>query len=260
VDLSRLSIGLPGATEPELLRELAPRIEAAGFRALWLNDTAAGDSLTGLRVVAGVTEALQLATGVIPLDRRPASTIAAALHGLPVDRLTLGVGAGGRQNALARVSAALDELRAATSARLVVGALGPRMRRLGAEAADGVLLSWLTPEVARSAMDELRHDARGRPVRGILYARTAMEPNAVPLMVHEAEQYESYPAYAANFARIGARAIDTTIDGTAAAAFGERVSLYTSIVDELVLRAVPSDVSLDGYTRFVHAVVDALAP
>ncbi len=66
-----VSIGLPGVTAHETLRALAPRIERLGFHALWLNDSADGDSLDGLRIAAAHTTTLALGAGVIPLDRRP---------------------------------------------------------------------------------------------------------------------------------------------------------------------------------------------
>ncbi|HEX6956233.1 MAG TPA: LLM class flavin-dependent oxidoreductase, partial [Agromyces sp.] len=66
-----VSLGLPGTTDRETLRALAPRLERLGFHALWLNDVPGGDSLAGLRAAGEVTDRLRLATGVIPLDRRP---------------------------------------------------------------------------------------------------------------------------------------------------------------------------------------------
>ena len=110
--LSRVSIGLPGATPHDVIEALAPQIEAAGFRALWLNDTPDGDSLAGLAVAARVTSSLRLGTGVIPLDRRPAASILAGLGDLPADRLDLGIGTGGANHGLALVERSVAELRA----------------------------------------------------------------------------------------------------------------------------------------------------
>ena len=138
-----LSIGLTGTTDADTIRALAPRIERLGFSALWLNDVPGGDSLEGLRIAAAATGTLRLATGVIPLDRRPADSL--DLAGLPVDRTTIGIGSGGAPHPLALVRDGIATLREATEAAIVVGALGPRMRRLAAEQADGVLYNWLTP-------------------------------------------------------------------------------------------------------------------
>ncbi len=259
MDLSTISIGLPGATDRAIIRAIAPRIESLGFRALWLNDTPDGDSLAGLAVAAEVTGTLMLATGVIPLDRRPASAIAKSLDNLdlPQHRVELGIGAGGPANALSRVATAVSTLRDVTRSHILVGALGPRMRRLAAEVADAALFNWLTPDAASAAMHDLRRDSAGRTVRGVLYARTAVEPAALPALADEAARYESYPSYAANFERIGARAIDTTIDGVVPGALVERAAEYTHIVDELVLRVVTADASLDAYSRFVESVATA---
>ena len=239
MDLSRVSIGLPGATPHEVLVALAPQIEAAGFRGLWLNDNPGGDSLAGLTAVARVTSALHLGTGVIPLDRRPAAGILAALGDLPLDRLSLGVGTGAARHGLALVEDSVAELRAGTTASIVVGALGPKMRALAARVADGVLLNWITPEVAA---------AQRTPVRTILYARTALSPDALPALREEAARYGSYPAYAANFARIGAEPIDTTIQSVA------RIDDYLAAVDELVLRVITREPTLAEYERFLAAV------
>jgi alkanesulfonate monooxygenase SsuD/methylene tetrahydromethanopterin reductase-like flavin-dependent oxidoreductase (luciferase family) len=253
-----LSIGLAGSTESSIIRSLAPRIERLGFAGLWVNDTPDGDSLAALRIAAAATQRLQLATGVIPLDRRPAASL--EFTGLPAERLTIGIGSGGANDALRLVREGIETIRRATDAAVVVGALGPRMRRLGARCADGVLLSWLTPDAARAAMADLRRDAQvsnardrdaqGRDAprpdpRGILYARTIVDEAARPALEREAGRYDGYPAYAANFDRIGARAIDTTIDGR------ERLA-EIDVVDEIVLRAVTPTGSLDELEHFVE--------
>lgn len=261
MDLGRISIGLPGILDAATIRALAPLIETAGFHALWLNDTPGGDSLAGLAVAADVTTTLTLAAGVIPVDRRPAPAIARSLLALqlPADRTVIGLGSGSPADGVARVELAVATLRDATSAPILVGALGPRMRRLAAERADGVLLNWLTPAAAHDAADDLRRDAAGaprpgaasRPARAVLYARTAVDTEALPALTKEAKRYERIPSYAANLKRIGATAMDTTIRP------GElvgRATEYTAALDELVLRAIVARPSVDSYRRFIEAV------
>ncbi len=236
--LDRVSLGLPGATPAATIARIARSAEQAGFRALWLNDTPSGDALAGLAVAAEHATTLGLATGVIPLDRRSADSLVPLLDTLPADRVTLGVGSGaGRVGALARVREGVAALRAATSASIVVGALGPAMRELGASVADGVLLSWLRPTDARAAMADLRRDAAGPGVRGVLYARTIVEADARAALDTECTRYASMSQYAAHFERWGAQAADTTIDGSTGA-LAEQVEAYTDVVDELVLRAI----------------------
>ena len=242
MDISRVSIGLPGATPHDVLVALAPQVEAAGFRGLWLNDNPGGDSLAGLTAVARATSALHLGTGVIPLDRRPAASILRALGDLPLDRLSLGVGTGAARHGLALVEDSVAELRSGTTASIVVGALGPKMRALAARISDGVLLNWITPEAAAAARVEAPQ------TRTILYARTALSPDALPALQAEADRYGSYPAYAANFERIGADPIDTTIRDLA------RAEEYLAVVDELVLRVITREPTLPEYERFLAAV------
>ncbi|MDQ0893710.1 LLM class flavin-dependent oxidoreductase [Agromyces ramosus] len=238
-----VSIGLPGPTPVEHLLALAPRIERFGFSALWLNDLPNGDSLAGLRAVATATETLRLATGVIPLDRRPADTL--DLDGLPTERTTIGIGSGGAPRPLALVADGIATLRRATRASIVVGALGPLMRRLAAEQADGVLFNWLSPDAAAEAVTELRAAAADRSVRAVLYVRTITDPAARPDLEREAERYESVPSYAANFDRLGIRAIDATLSA------GHRLAEF-DVADEIVLRAITPSGSLAELERFVE--------
>ncbi len=256
MNLDRVSLGLPGATEPGVIATVARHAEAAGFRALWLNDTPTGDALEGLAAAAASTSTLGLATGVIPLDRRPAATLIAPLRALPLDRVTLGIGSGaGRSGVLDRVRAGVEELRAAIEIPIVVGALGPAMRELAARTADGALLSWLRPQDARTAMAELRRDAAGRSVRGVLYVRATVSADARETLEREAAQYASYPNYAAHFARTGATAIETTIDG--AADLAAQVESYTDEVDDVVLRAITAGSTERELLAFIDEVARA---
>ncbi|CAN5565506.1 TIGR03620 family F420-dependent LLM class oxidoreductase [soil metagenome] len=256
MDTSRISLGVPGALDVGLIVQLAELVEATGFRTLWINDTADGDSLAGLCAAASSTTTLGLATGVIPVDRRSGAEIVAAAEGIDPARLVLGVGSGAAQNALARVSEAVQVIRSASTARVLVGALGPRMRRLAAIEADGVLLNWLTPQSAVEAMGDLRREG-GPSKHGAVYVRTAVEASALPALQKEAAAYERYPSYAANFARIGATALECTIDGSDPSVLAARVGEYEAAVDEVVLRMIVAEPTLDDYSRFIRAVVAA---
>jgi alkanesulfonate monooxygenase SsuD/methylene tetrahydromethanopterin reductase-like flavin-dependent oxidoreductase (luciferase family) len=255
-----LSLGLAGSVPAEVVRQAARAAEQAGLHALWLNDTPAGDALAGLAVAAEVTTTLRLATGVIPLDRRPADEIASSIAqlDLPLDRLVLGVGSGAARRPLGLVAEGVAELQARLDVPIVLGALGPAMRRLGAERADGLLLSWLTPATASAARDEAVADAaaadRAAP-RVVLYARAITEPGALEALEQESARYAGYPNYAANFARIGHGALDATIRGVDHAALASGIEDYLGAVDELVLRAITVDDSAHAVRRFIDAVV-----
>ena len=250
-----LSIGIAAAAGAEVGARVAAAAEAAGLHALWVNDTPGHDALAVLAAAAGATERLVLATGVLPIDRRTPDDILARAAGLPAGRLVLGIGSGQlRHGAVDRVTDAATALRAGTEAHVVVGALGPRMRRTGAEASDGLLLSWLTPEIAA---DQARHAHElARTAHVALYVRTAADPDAIPALDEEAQRYAGYPAYAANFARLGVQAAETLIRP---AALRDRIAAYRAAADEVVLRAITASGSLDEHLRFIDAVAEALA-
>lgn len=246
----RLSVGVAATLDHAIVADLAPRLEQLGFFALWVNDTAGADALSALAVAAARTERLRLAVGVIPMDRRPPAEILAdvAALELPEERLVLGVGSGSRRGhgVLAAVRAELAELRAGTSARVMLGALGPGMRRLAAQAADGPLLSWLTPDRSAAIAGELETST-------VLYVRAAFDDDARPKLTAEAARYAQYPAYAAHFARERIDPLDTVVDGDL-----QRVAAYRAAVDEVVLRAIVADETASDYLRFAeHAVAAA---
>ena len=134
----------------------------------------------------------------------------------------------------------------------MVGALGPKMRTLAAEKSDGVLLNWLTPATAREQAIEAHSQSVNAHVA--LYVRSAFDPAARDRLHEETARYASYPTYAANFAREGARAEDTVWDGTdaadAAGAGGAGLLAdYRSAVDEVVLRAITPHDEFEDYVR-----------
>ncbi len=238
-----VSIGLPGITPHDIVQALSPRIERLGFQALWLNDNPGGDSLEGF---ASPPRSRRHSRSV-PVSSRSTADRRAAWTS--ADSPSTGSRSASARvawtAALARVLDALDELSESTTARVVVGALGPRMRRLAAEQADGVLLNWLTPSTAADAMADLHRDAHEREVTGSLYVRTIADPGARAALETEAARYESSPTYAANFERLGIRPIDATISSP------EELEAYRAAVDEVVLRAITPDGTLTQLEAFV---------
>ena len=250
-----LSLGIAAAAGPALAERVAPAVEAGGFHALWVNDTPGHDALAMLAAAAGATARLVLATGVLPVDRRTPEDIAVAASGLPARRLVLGIGSGqARSGAVELVTDAATELRRRTDARVVVGALGPRMRRAAAAASDGVLLSWLTPQAAAAQAAEAH--AITSETHVALYVRTAVDDAAVAALDEETARYAGYPAYAANFARLGVDAADTVIRP---AELRDRIAAYRAGVDEVVLRAITPTGSADEHLRFIDAIAEAVA-
>ena len=142
-----------------------------------------------------------------------------------------------------------DELRVSAATRIVVGALGPKMRRLGAEEADGVLLSWLTPDAAREQSAEARAAASDPHVA--LYVRTALDPATHRRLHIEKHRYASIPTYAANFARQRAHVDETVLDA-GSHPIAEQFRGYRAAVDEIVLRAITPTDTVQDYMAFVR--------
>jgi alkanesulfonate monooxygenase SsuD/methylene tetrahydromethanopterin reductase-like flavin-dependent oxidoreductase (luciferase family) len=246
-----------GALDHAIIERVAVAAEAAGYRTLWANDTPGGEGLAALAAAARVTARIRLGVGVIPVDRTPADRIAARVRELkiPQDRLVLGIGAGAmRRGSVPRVEEAVLALKALVSCPVVVGALGPRMCELGGRVADGVLLNWLTPVQAAVAAESVRAAAReaGRPRPEVAaYVRVAL-PEARAKLEAEAERYERFPSYAAHFARMGVRAVETAVIGDPAA-IQHGLSAFDSAVDEVVVRAVVPEERHESYLALVEA-------
>jgi alkanesulfonate monooxygenase SsuD/methylene tetrahydromethanopterin reductase-like flavin-dependent oxidoreductase (luciferase family) len=248
-----VSIGIAASIGPELAAQLAPLVEAAGFHALWVNDTPGADALAVLEAAARTTNRLILATGVLPVDRRAAADIASQVleRRLPQDRLMLGIGSGqAKSGALELVRDAASELRAGLDATIVVGALGPKMRSLAVSRSDGVLLSWLNPAAAVDQAAEAHATTPSAHVA--LYVRAAFDPAARDRLREETTRYARFPAYAANFARLGVDPHDTVLDAQVLD-LAARLKDYRRGANEIVLRAITVADTLDDYRRFLEA-------
>ena len=261
LDVSQLGFGITGSLSHEIVRELAPRVEAAGFRTLWINHGGdGGDSLASIAVAASVTTSLRLASGVIPVDRMSAQDIVASFRekGMPADRVTIGIGASKPPSPLDRVREAAGMIAGELGVPVVVGALGPKMRRLGVREADGLLLNWLTPEGARQAMEDKAADLAdlpGREAHVALYIRCALGEEALPILEREASRYQGIPSYAANFRRLGFSALESAVYANDAEGVRAGLERFIGQVDEPVVRAITATDSLVDYLALVDAVV-----
>jgi len=260
VNVADLGFGVAGTLDHDVVRVVARRLDREGFRTLWINDTPDGDSVAGLAAAAAVTSNLRLATGVISIDRREPDAIIQSVreHRLPVNRLVIGIGAAATPRPLHRVEQALNELRVGLTCRLMVGALGPKMRRLGAQQSDGVLLNWLTPLAARHAVADKNREEKlvGKSgVESCLYVRTAFGSVARDRMIQESERYQQLPSYAANFRRMGADAIETTVAGDSPEQIRAGLDRYSGILNELVVRAITPTDTANEYLALIDAVV-----
>jgi alkanesulfonate monooxygenase SsuD/methylene tetrahydromethanopterin reductase-like flavin-dependent oxidoreductase (luciferase family) len=139
---------------------------------------------------------------------------------------------------------AVSYLRERTPAEIVVGALGPRMRALGATLADGVLLNTVTPDLARAAAAEIRAQATAarRPVPGVYVNVMAGVGTAQIAELGESAAFlRQLPAYAAHFRRAGISPEQTSIAAGQPAELPRLLGPWRDTVDEVVLVPVRAD-------------------
>lgn len=259
-DISRFGFGITGHVPLNVVRELAPIVEQAGFNTLWFNHTKKGNAYAAIEVAASVTSTLHLATGVTSIDafRNTRGVIEEVrARDLPHDRLTIGIGANQPPSPLRTVREATDLLREELPGVPVIwGALGPKMRALGVQHADGILLNWLTPAAAALAMEDRRRDAPESEAEVALYVRCAFGSANHEAIRVEADRYASFPSYAANFKRLGYTAMDAAVCVDDAAELRDRLAQYQDVVDAPVLRAITAEDTVAAYSSLVEAAIN----
>jgi alkanesulfonate monooxygenase SsuD/methylene tetrahydromethanopterin reductase-like flavin-dependent oxidoreductase (luciferase family) len=252
-----LGFALFAGTSADVIGTAAREAEARGYTSFWVNHPGSTDGLGSLAVAARETRRLDLGIGVIPLHTRPAEDIVAGVrtHALPLARLLLGVGSPNPRS-LGRVRAGVAALRSGLSTRVIVAALGPKMCQLAGEVADGVLFNWLTAEYARRAAEWVRAGAAAagrQPPKLCAYVRLALGSAAVDRLNDEGARYAAIPAYAAHFARMGTKPVETAIAAQSAEAIPPAIAAWQGAVDEVVLRAVTARDTVEETLALVRA-------
>jgi alkanesulfonate monooxygenase SsuD/methylene tetrahydromethanopterin reductase-like flavin-dependent oxidoreductase (luciferase family) len=253
----RYGFALFAGTAPAVIRATAREAEACGYHSCWVNHPGSTDGLAALALCQSETKRIELGVGVIPLHTRGPESIVAGVRsiGLSLDRLLLGVGSP-NPAALRRVREGVATLRAQLPVRLVVAALGPQMCRLAGEVADAVLFNWLTPEHARRSADWVRGGAAAagrQPPTLFAYVRLALGSPARERLQEEGARYASIPAYAAHFARMGVNPLETAIGAEGPEAVPPALATWEGAVDEVVLRAVTAQDTVEEHVTLVRA-------
>lgn len=180
---------------PTACVELAREAEALGYDGVWAAELAGHDAIALLAAVAARTERIRLGTAIVPVSTRSAALLgmgAATLADLAPGRIVLGVGVSSRtvierwhdavyDGPLAAVRDTLTVVRQAFGGEptdhdgvsrsshgfrltirpkqpppLYIAALGPAMRALAAEQADGVILNFTPVGAAAAVCEQLR--------------------------------------------------------------------------------------------------------
>ena len=179
---------------------LARDAEARGYHTAWLGETAGGDAITLMTLVASQTQRIGVASGVIPIQTRSPIVLgmsAATLAHVAPGRVSLGLGVSSRiiveqwhglpfHPGLGQIRESVRIIRMAAAGervnfegkfyrlknfkltapppaqppKIVLAALGPEMLELAGEIADGVLLNWIPPEAIPASIAHLEAGAR----------------------------------------------------------------------------------------------------
>lgn len=250
----RIAIGVRGSMSADTAATVAAAAEAYGFGGLWVSDSAQGNALAALTAAAAATTSIELAAGVLPMDRWTTDEILAASASVPRQRLTLGIGAGRAAGGLNRVRTAITALRSATPATIMVGSLGPKMQELGAQYAHGLVLNWLSPGDAAQVSNQAAMVA-GRRVRSALYVRTLCAVRDRAALTEEISRKAERPAYRAQQIRTGTSPQSTVLDLTEGP--DPAMSAYLSAVETVVLRIAPERTNAESYLDRIGVVAAA---
>ena len=160
--------GISAMVGSSLIAPLSSAAEAAGYATFWVNDVPGANGLEQLQRAQVATRSVRLGVGVLPVDRWSGEVIVNEIRRLNLDtaRLVIGIGAGAlHAGSLAATAAVANHLFRALHVRVLVGALGPAMCQLAGEAANGVILNWLTPSAAAILSEMTRAGAAesGKP-------------------------------------------------------------------------------------------------
>jgi alkanesulfonate monooxygenase SsuD/methylene tetrahydromethanopterin reductase-like flavin-dependent oxidoreductase (luciferase family) len=202
---------------------------------VFLPEIAGRDAFAALAALAGETNGLLLATGVVPMTSRVPLVTAmgtVTVQERSAGRMVLGLGTGppamGALGRLRKLVLGVRELLQSGETELEerpirlsllpeqpvpiwIAALGPRATRLAGEVADGVLLNWCTPDRVARARDEIADGAAhaGRDPARItvaVYVRACLDDDAAAALDSlriVGGEYASHPAYARQFAAMG---------------------------------------------------------
>ncbi|MDA8070150.1 MAG: LLM class F420-dependent oxidoreductase [Actinomycetota bacterium] len=204
-------------------RDLVAELESLGYGALWIPEVAGRDVFVHLALVLSGTSRIVGATGIANIWARDAVTMAGAMKGLTEafpGRVVFGLGVSHRnlvedlrghryERPLQAMRAYLDAVEAApytaerpsVPVRRVLAALGPKMLRLAAEAADGAHPYFVTPEHTAGAREILGAGPLLCPEQAVV-----LEPDpgrAREIARTYTSVYLSQPNYVRNLVRLG---------------------------------------------------------
>lgn len=248
--------GIDATVEIPVAREVARRVEQAGYDSFWVNGSPPREAIEILTAVARETS-LPLGTGVIPLHRRPIDDVLGDIEelDLPPERLLLGVGYSEPKNALVTMREAVKKI-SAIGASPIVGAFGPNMTRLAGEISEGVLFTWWFKAAVKESRPLVVEGAErtGRETPPIMsYIRCALLPQAEQKLTEQTERYESAPRFHQLFQRHGLTARDTVATGSDRDDLLPQIEEEESVLDVSVIRAIVGEPDVASFNELIEA-------
>ncbi|WP_410640102.1 TIGR03620 family F420-dependent LLM class oxidoreductase [Amycolatopsis sp. lyj-346] len=197
-------LGPLGATHTALDTEtaVAVELEELGYATLWLAG-GRGDNLPRITEVVRGTSRIQVASGILSVDRVPSAAVASAYAELPTGRFVVGLGGAHGARPLATLGDYLDEIDDAVppSAR-ILSALGPRMLELARDRASGAYPYLVTTDYVASAREILGADRQLAVLLSVV-AETDVAKVREVVRGGSLRFLAGIPGYAANFRRMG---------------------------------------------------------
>jgi probable F420-dependent oxidoreductase len=145
----------PFTDDADVVADEARHAERIGFATLWRSG-----NLPMLDAAVRATEAIPVATGIIPVSVVAASDVVATYRSIAPGRFIVGLGGAHDAHPLATMNAYLDELDAAgvPAASRILAALGPNMLELAGARANGAYPYLVTPSYVADARAALGAD------------------------------------------------------------------------------------------------------
>lgn len=255
---SDIAFGTTASTRADHER-LGSELERLGYHELWVNDNRRGDGVTTLAQAAPATSSLRFGLGVIALSEYAPAAIEERVSrsALPLDRLTVGLGAGA-STSLKLVRDGVAELRGLLpGVPVAVAAVGPRMLHLAGEVADAVVATWALPDRVAEIRERVGQgaDAAGRlPPRIVLYLRTAIGEGAGSRLRAEMDRYAASAHYARAFEAQSGRLVGLAVESADRDELAAAIAPYRALVDTLVIRALPVTDDVDAWLEVASAL------
>jgi len=200
------NLGPLGATHTALDTDAAAataaELEELGYATLWMAGGQGNNLPQITRVVRG-TSRIQVASGILSVDRVPSAAVAAAYADLPAGRFVVGLGGAHGPRPLAALGDYLDEIEAAVppSAR-ILSALGPRMLQLARDRASGAYPYLVTTDYVASAREILGAGPQLAVLMNVVASADRAEVRET-VRGGSLKFLAGMPGYAANFRRMG---------------------------------------------------------